>query len=235
VTQTNKENIMNKQFPYELSAIVPIFNEQETVARVVEFLISTSLFVEVICVDDGSTDGSIEGLQHLDGQITVITNQVNRGKGFSLAKGIERATGELVVFIDADLVNLNDQHIESLLQPIREGEADAVLGYPKRGNAPNLTAHLTGQRVYHRKDLLPHLDQIEVPRFGVEVLLNDLFQKRRVKMVPLQDLIGLTKVEKRSFLLAIQEYTQEVREIVRQLVHLRRAELASILQQIVPG
>ena len=204
---------MNKQFPHEISVIVPIFNEQDTVAGVVDFLLSTSLFIEVICVDDGSTDRSIERLQHLGGRITIIDNQVNRGKGFSLAKGIERARGELVVFIDADLVNLNNQHIERLLEPILGGEADAVLGYVKRGSAPNLAAHLTGQRIYYRKDLLPHLKQIEVARFGVEVLLNDLFQAKRVKKVPLQDLIGLTKVEKRNFLLAIREYGQESGEI----------------------
>jgi glycosyltransferase involved in cell wall biosynthesis len=53
---------MNKQFPHEISLIVPIFNEQDTVARVVDFLLSTSLFIEVICVDDGSTDQSIYSL-----------------------------------------------------------------------------------------------------------------------------------------------------------------------------
>jgi len=76
---------MNKQLPHEISVIVPIFNEQDTVAGVVEFLLSTSLFIEVICVDDGSTDRSIERLQHLGGRITIIDNQINRGKGFSLA------------------------------------------------------------------------------------------------------------------------------------------------------
>lgn len=138
-----------------------------------------------------------------------------------------------MVFIDADLVNLNNQHIESLLNPILGGEADAVLGYVKRGSAPNLAAHLTGQRVYYRKDLLPHLEQIKVARFGVEVLLNDLFQAKRVKMVPLQNLIGLTKVEKRNFLLAIREYGQESGEILRQLVRLRMPGLANVFQNIV--
>lgn len=224
---------MNKQFTHEISVIVPIFNEQDTVAGVVEFLLSTSLFIEVICVDDGSTDRSIERLQHLGDRITIIDNQANRGKGFSLARGIERARGKLVVFIDADLVNLSNQHIESLLEPILGGEADAVLGYVRRGSAPNLAAHLTGQRVYYRKDLLPHLEQIEVARFGVEVLLNDLFQAKRVKKVPLQDLIGLTKVEKRNFLLAIREYGQESGEILRQFVRLRMPGLANVFQNIV--
>lgn len=226
---------MNKQYPYEISVIVPIFNEQETVAHVVEFLLSTSLFLEVICVDDGSTDGSIERLSHLENRITIVTIQVNQGKGFSMARGIERAHGQLVMFVDADLTNLNIHHIATLLEPMGSGEADAVLGFARRGNAPNLAAHLTGQRVYHRKDLLPHLEKIEVARFGVEVLLNGLFQKRRVKMVPLQDLIGLTKVEKRRLRLAIQEYRQEAREIMRQLVRLRAPFLAGILQEIVPG
>ncbi len=86
---------MNKQFTHEISVIVPIFNEQDTVAGVVEFLLSTSLFIEVICIDDGSIDRSIERLQHLGDRITTIDNQINRGKGFSLARGIERARGDL--------------------------------------------------------------------------------------------------------------------------------------------
>lgn len=219
---------MNKQFPHEISVIVPIFNEQDTVARVVDFLLSTSLFIEVICVDDGSTDRSIERLQPLRDRISIIDNQINRGKGFSLARGIERAKGDLVAFIDADLMNLNVQHLEALLQPILCDETDTVLGYVKRGNVPNLAAHLTGQRVYYREDLLLHLEQVEVARFGVEVLLNDLFQAKRVKKVPLQDLIGLTRVEKRNFILAIQEYGQESGEILRQLVRLRMPGLANV-------
>jgi glycosyltransferase involved in cell wall biosynthesis len=212
-----------------VSVIVPVYNEETTVSRVLERLLSSPYFTEVVCVDDGSTDRSLIELEKFGEDITLIHFEENRGKGQALAAGIERATGDLVAFIDADLTNLTDDHIETLLSPIFRGDADVVLGYAKRGEVPNLAAHLTGQRVYYREDLLPYLDQIAPSRFGVEVLLNDLFQDKRVVMLPLQDLVGLTKAEKRSLLLALREYLEEANEIVSQLMRMKMPTLWAIL------
>ena len=168
-------------------------------------------------------------LEKFGERIELINFTENQGKGQALAEGIERAGGDLVAFIDADLTNLSEEHIESLLYPMLKREADAVLGYAKRGDMPNLAANLTGQRVYHRKDLLPFLDQIAGSRFGVEVLLNDVFRERQVMMVPLHDLIGLTKAEKRSLALAVKEYIDEANEILSQLLRMKAPELWTIL------
>jgi glycosyltransferase involved in cell wall biosynthesis len=212
-----------------VSVIVPVYNEERTVSRVIESLLSSPFFTEVVCVDDGSTDRSLKELEKFGEDITLIQFEENRGKGQAMATGIERAAGDLVTFIDADLTNLTHDHIETLLSPIMQGEADVVLGYAKRGEMPNLAAHLTGQRVYYREDLLPYLDQIAPSRFGVEVLLNDLFQDKQVVMLPLQDLVGLTKAEKRSLLLAVREYLEEVNEIVSQLMRMKMPTLWAIL------
>jgi hypothetical protein len=74
-------------------------------------------------------------------------------------------------------------------------------------------------------DLLPYLDRIRPSRFGVEILLNDLFKGEDVAMVPLQDLIGLTKVEKRRPTQAIVEYVREGLEIVDQILKRRVVKL----------
>lgn len=212
-----------------VSVIVPVYNEETTVSRVVESLLSSPFFTEVVCVNDGSTDRSLKELEKFGEDITLIHFVENQGKGQAMAAGIERATGDLVTFIDADLTNLTDDHIETLLSPILRGDADVVLGYAKRGEMPNLAAHLTGQRVYYREDLLPYLDQIAPSRFGVEVLLNDLFQDKQVVMLPLQDLVGLTKAEKRSLLLAVREYLEEANEIISQLMRMKMPNLWAIL------
>jgi hypothetical protein len=183
----------------------------------VNTLLVSPYFSEVICIDDGSTDQSWNELKKFEEDITLIHFCENRGKGQALATGIRRARGDLVVFIDADLANLSEGHIETLLSPVLNNEADVVLGYLKRGEMPNLAAPLTGQRVYYRKDLLPHLDRIAPSRFGVEILLNGLFRDRRVKMVALRDLAGLTKVEKRKPIQALREYGKEAIEISAQL------------------
>jgi glycosyltransferase involved in cell wall biosynthesis len=220
---------MKTQSPITVSAIVPVYNEETTVSQVVEKVLSMSEFHEVICVNDGSTDRSQGELEKFADKIKLISFIKNQGKGQALAAGIESAQGDLVAFIDADLTNLSEDHVDALLSPLLEGKADAVLGYAKRGDAPNLAAHLTGQRVYRRKDLLPHLDQIAPSRFGVEVLLNDIFQTKKVVRVPLQDLIGLTKAEKRTPLQALREYVEEAHDIANQLLRMRVPTLWAIL------
>jgi glycosyltransferase involved in cell wall biosynthesis len=220
---------MNTQNPVTVSAIVPVYNEEKTVSKVVKVLLSNACFREVICVNDGSSDRSLRELEKFGDRIELISFAENQGKGQAMAEGIERAKGDLVVFIDADLTNLTDDHIETLLSPILGKEADAVLGYAKRGEMPNLAAHLTGQRAYCREDLVPFLNQIASSRFGVEVLLNDVFKEKRVVMVPLQDLIGLTKAEKRTPLLAAKEYVEEANEILSQLLRMKVPALWAIL------
>jgi glycosyltransferase involved in cell wall biosynthesis len=220
---------MNTQNPVTVSVIVPVYNEEKTVFKVVNNLLSNASLCEVICVNDGSSDGSMRELEKFEDRIKLFHFAENQGKGKALAEGIERAKGDLVVFIDADLTNLSDDHVETLLSPILRKEADAVLGYAKRGEMPNLAAHLTGQRVYYREDLLPFLDQIARSRFGVEVLLNDIYKDRRVVMLPLQDLVGLTKAEKRSLFLAVREYLEEANEIVNQLLRMKAPALWAIL------
>ena len=219
---------MRTQNPVNVSVVVPVFNEETTVSRVVETLISSPVFSEVICVDDGSTDRSMRMLEEFGEEIRLIHFEENQGKGQALATGIEGARGDVVVFMDADLTNLSQDHIETLLSPILRREAEAVLGYAKRGEMPNLAAHLTGQRVYYREDLLPFLDQIARSRFGVEVLLNDLFKGKRVVMLALQGLIGLTKAEKHSPFLAVREYLEEANEIVNQLLRMKAPALWAI-------
>jgi hypothetical protein len=208
---------MKRRSPLAISAIVPVYNEETTVSHVVNTLLISPYFSEVICINDGSTDQSWNELKKFRGCVTLIHFSENKGKGQALATGIGKARGDLVVFIDADLANLSEGHIETLLSPVLDGEADVVLGYLKRGEMPNLAAPLTGQRVYYRKDLLPHLERIAPSRFGVEVLLNDLFRDRRVKMVALRNLAGLTKVEKRKPMQALREYAKEAIEISAQL------------------
>lgn len=220
---------MKTQNPVTVSVIVPVYNEDKTVAKVVSDLLSNPRFCEVICVNDGSSDRSLRELEKFGEKINLISFVENQGKGKALAVGIERARGDLVAFIDADLTNLSDDHVEILLSPILRDQADAVLGYARRGEAPNLAAHLTGQRVYRRVDLLPYLDKIAPSRFGVEVLLNDLFQGKKVVMVPLQDLIGLTKAEKRTPIQAFREYVEEANEIVNQLLRMKAPSLWAIL------
>jgi glycosyltransferase involved in cell wall biosynthesis len=209
---------MNNPHKNIVSAIVPVFNEERTVAGVVKVLITNSLIDEVICVNDGSADNSVKILNKFENQIQFINLKKNQGKGYALAQGIKKAKGDIVVFIDADLVNLSDDHIQTLLYPVLEDKKKVVLGYPaNREYLPNIFLKLTGERVYFKKDLIPHLSKMLKTRFGVEVFLNSLFDENQVKKVPLKGLKGLLKHEKRNSKNALTEYLNEAAEIAMEV------------------
>lgn len=219
-----------------VSAIVPVFNEEKTVAGVVKALLKSPLVDQVIAVNDGSTDRSREILKRFQKRIIFLDFKKNRGKGFALAKGIRKAKGEVVTFWDADNTNLSQRHIHSLLEPIFTGSAQVVLGYRVwKKNFLSPFRELTGQRAYYRKDLLPHLRGIAKSRFGVEVYLNHVLKDRQTVRIPWEDLGTLQKYQKFDSKKAVQEYVKEGVEIAQAVAHLELAKLRGdwkILQKL---
>jgi len=209
---------MDKPKKITISAIIPVFDEERTIAGVITALLASPLLDEVIVVNDGSTDSSPKIIKSFKPRIKFINLHKNRGKGFALAKGIRKARGEIATFWDADLIGVSDHHIESLLQPILAKEADAVLGYRVAGlPAISPFKDVTGQRAYYRKDLLPHVSKFRHVRFGVEVYLNDVFKDRKTVRIPWRDLGGLQKYQKYDSQKAVREYVKEGVEIAQTL------------------
>lgn len=201
-----------------VSAIVPVFNEEKTVKSLINTLLKSPFIDELICINDGSSDRSLEILENFKDKIILINLKKNRGKGNALSLGIKKAKGEIVIFFDADLVNLSNKHIKTLLSPLLKNETEAVLGYLiRKENVPAIFSNLTGQRAYYRKDLLLLLKEMSNSRFGVEVLLNDHFKNKKVIKTPLINLIGLYKYEKYPFRYAFKEYRNAAVEIAREL------------------
>lgn len=224
--------------PARISAIVPVFNEQGTVSTVVDTLLQCRLIDEVVCVNDGSTDRSLEILRRFGDRIVLVDLQPNRGKGGALAEGILRASGDIVAFFDADLTNLSSEHIGALLEPIRRGQARAVLGIPgadftfsvarvvASGAADSIGAKFSGERAYFRRDLVPHATRMGSTRFGVEVYLNGLFTPSDTVVVTLAGLVALGKQEKHGWSVAAKEYSAEVIEVAREMARTGLTRLA---------
>jgi len=113
-----------------LSIIVPVFNEEDTLLEIMQRISAQPWNKEIIAIDDGSTDRSPQILQQIateNGDVHIILCKENRGKGAALREGFSKATGDIILIQDADL-EYDPADYEQLLIPLLDGRADVVYG-----------------------------------------------------------------------------------------------------------
>jgi len=112
--------------------LVPVYNERDTVKKVVDKLSALPLDKEIIVVDDGSTDGTSEVLSSLNG-IRLIRHDKNRGKGAAIITGLKEISEGIVVIQDADL-ELDPSETPALARAIKDRGRDVVFGTRLKGH-----------------------------------------------------------------------------------------------------
>ena len=113
----------------KLSVIIPVYNEESTITKILCQVRSVGLAHEIIIVDDGSTDQTRQLLKQEENRLNtiVVYHEHNQGKGAAVQTGFDRATGDVLLIQDADL-EYDPSDYPILLRPIEEGRVKVVYG-----------------------------------------------------------------------------------------------------------
>lgn len=135
----------------KLSIVIPVYNEKNTLEKIVDLVRSVDgVEKEIIIVDDGSTDGSVDvikGIGEKYPDIKIIIKGENRGKGHTLKVGFKESTGDYVIIQDADL-EYDPQDYKKLLRALEEDKVDVVYGSRFSGNYEKMsTLHYFGNKL----------------------------------------------------------------------------------------
>jgi len=203
------------------SAIVAAYNEEKTLAEVLGALTRSPLIDEIIVVSDGSTDGTVEIARGFEG-VTTIALRENCGKGYAMRVGVDYARGDVLFFVDGDMFNVTDEHIEALVLPVKRGECDMNIGIRNRGPIKNffhlqmkVGPVLSGIRVMRRQvwETVPLRYQ---ERFKIEAALNFFCSRAgfRQRQTIIYNLGHLIKEEKRGLLRGLSGRWDMIREVL---------------------
>jgi len=136
--------------PVQVSFLIPAYNEASTISEVLDRIMELDLDSEVVLVDDGSTDATVDivSSRTVDDDRLRVLRKPNEGKGSALRLGIPHCRGEIIVIQDADM-EYDPAEVPELIEPIVRGSADVVFGSRLRGGKPqraHLFWHLVGNR-----------------------------------------------------------------------------------------
>jgi len=187
-----------------VAAVVPVYNEEQTLAAVLAALQETSGIDEVLVVSDGSTDGTAAVARAMG--VTTVELRRNHGKGLAMAAGVAHTAAPVILFVDGDIAGLEPPVLRALIAPVVRGELAMHIGVRHRG--PFIDAfhrrfgpQLSGIRCL-RRDVFTRVPARYLRGYRVETTLNWVCRRLAlpVGILLLHDLEHLRKEAKRGFL-----------------------------------
>lgn len=199
--------------------MIAAYNEEQTIAEVIEALDRSPLISEIIVVSDGSTDRTGAIAQALGARTIAIRH--NSGKGHAMRLGVQHASHDVLFFVDGDMLNVTKDHIESLVQPVLDDRCDMNVGIRHRGvilDFLHLGLHfgpvLSGIRVMKRQvwDVVPAR---YMAKFKIEASLNYFSARHgfRQKNTVIRNLGHVIKESKRGLFTGLNGRWHMSREV----------------------
>ena len=213
---------------HRVCAIIPAYNEEQTIARVVEIVAASDFVDEVIVVSDGSTDQTAS--QARSAGAVVYERKRQQGKGQALLYAVSKTHTDVLVFFDADLRGFTPDHVERLLLPVLSGARAMNIGLRDRGTFMRKLAHhlplISGERAL-RRTIFEKIPPEFLQGFMVETTLNYYCRVHGLAYgaVMLPGLSIRTKYEKVGVLKGVLQYTHMTFEILQAHLAIRIAKL----------
>lgn len=190
-----------------VTAIVPVYNEAETLEDVIRALKATDLVDEILIVSDGSTDGTLDIIR--DAGVRAIHLTSNAGKGIAMATGVAHSRTPIIVFIDGDILHLNEALLRQLILPVTEGASDMNIGVRDRGAVVNMIHRRTGPLLSGlrclRREIFAAVPDYFLQGYRIETALN--WAARKLKRVStttvLHNLEHRVKERKRGLIMGL--------------------------------
>ena len=170
----------------KITTILPIFNEEKTVANVLSVLLKAEQLDEIIVIDDASTDNSLNIIKSFkSGKLKIIHLEENLGKSGAVKIAVKKTRSDILFFCDGDLHNFTNQHINQLLEPLKAGKFLMSVGIRDRGILHNSFVKkfgplITGERAMPKKIFEEVAEHPLMKDYAMEFVLNDYCVKNSI-------------------------------------------------------
>jgi|GEM_PF-666546 len=218
-----------------ISCIIPAYNEADHILEVLKVVKDIKYFEEVIVVDDGSRDDTAKRVKEYTNnfkKVKLIVNKKNLGKTGAVVEGVESSRGDLIVLLDADLINLKEENIKELIKPLmgkkydltildRAGDRKAAWGWT------DCARFFGGERAIWRKDF----NELKFPKSGgylLEICMNLQFilWNKKIQTIYCPNLYTFHHYNKEGFIEGYKHYFQMSTKI------LKTATLSGFVKQV---
>jgi len=171
----------------KITTIVPVFNEEKTIKKVLTTLNNSKLIDEIRVVNDASTDNSLKKIKGIRSKkLKIISLKKNLGKSGAVKVATKNLKTDILFFCDADLINFKGEHINQILKPLKDGKIAMSIGLRDYGLIGNFLYKngffplVAGERALHYSIFRNVMKNPLMKEYGLEVVLNDYCKRNNI-------------------------------------------------------